>query len=1123
MRHPRAYIHSPSVVFAARVNLIDPQEYPGSFLAYDTVTVGAYTDIQPGMTLLLGTTAGGDNLGRHYVEPGSDAISIKIGYFSRGVRDGELTVQDNAYITILYDRRIWAKLPFIDSAGEVFKATNIAVGDNGLYPPPVANAGSPMAGTAGAITGYLAVLLNGQGSFAVADGATIVSYLWDIADGTLAPAQSLTTDFTTVYFPPGFRYISLTVEDSNGKEHTTYLPIFVDDPADRTSFDKFLLEGHSVSEEGSKLSFRLLEDLPRATYPDGTLFLIWDREPTGTADRTHMLFVGWHQRDNASTRFELTGAIRDTTLQLVDVAGRMMTLPGFPQVINDEILRDEEEEPETTWQYMTLPNVDKFIHYLLYWHSTVLENIGFYPSGTWLDYPFIQLQVGGGNLFEQVSRLCRMIVPDYRLICDVRGSLKIIPDYMLLEVSERPTNIMVELQENEWSEVSFTYERSPRVHVLWGNATLTATEYVVVDDDEVITSVQSVAPGAIFGQGISENTWLEQLTRTQATLNQVTGHRYARLNSFYGPMTIKIPGETARDQIDYSIEGKVLLHISAELATQRGLPSTLLVGRPIGLSYSYGVTETGRTIDALLTIELETSGTPAYTWRPGEGAFQDDTDIPEAPTLLSATAISGGQIDLSWTDNAANEDGFKVERSPNGSTGWTQIGTTTAGDTTYSDTGLDFSTTYYYRVRAYNVGGDSDYSNVDDATTAAWVPPVDGDTGYFYNDMKGYVLWSNNAVLRTWDIQASSPTWERIDTGITGTLRDGQYVHTGPTTVGMWLLTSDGVWWCSDILATTPSWSHVLSLTTVQSEDATPSSSSVQFQAMFAYASEPGYLIVTTGPTGNVTDYQHAYFRHTHDYGANWTTVDMTAYTYSNLGQTSCYYQSGVNGLNIFRSAPGTIYSVRASGRVGVNGRTAVFISTDLGHTWTKGYEVLLNSNSVNDGLALLNPFPSATDPSYMTRGSSSAGTLPRLYKSTDEWANGAQITTPTGYDGINSLWRPNKRTFDNTHIIAWWHKTGGGYDLIESFDQGVTWGSPLLTQTGSQSYSVPNGWPPDDQQWVVVATGVTTLTLAVRLTLDNFGTMLDKKGNLSSVLPSGNWSTGLCNGFALPRVGVNA
>ena len=36
--------------------------------------------------------------------------------------------------------------------------------------------------------------------------------------------------------------------------------------------------------------------------------------------------------------------------------------------------------------------------------------------------------------------------------------------------------------------------------------------------------------------------------------------------------------------------------------------------------------------------------------------------VPAAPSNLTATAVSTSQIKLSWTDNATNEDGFRIER-----------------------------------------------------------------------------------------------------------------------------------------------------------------------------------------------------------------------------------------------------------------------------------------------------------------------------------------------------------------------------------------------------------------------------------------------------------------------------
>lgn len=91
---------------------------------------------------------------------------------------------------------------------------------------------------------------------------------------------------------------------------------------------------------------------------------------------------------------------------------------------------------------------------------------------------------------------------------------------------------------------------------------------------------------------------------------------------------------------------------------------------------------------------------------------------PAAPTSLAATVVSRNQINLSWTDNANNEDGFKIERCAGSTcTNFVQVATVGANVTSYSNTGLTRNTTYRYRVRAYNTGGDSAYSNIVNATT----------------------------------------------------------------------------------------------------------------------------------------------------------------------------------------------------------------------------------------------------------------------------------------------------------------------------------------------------------------------------------------------------------------------
>jgi predicted secreted protein len=98
---------------------------------------------------------------------------------------------------------------------------------------------------------------------------------------------------------------------------------------------------------------------------------------------------------------------------------------------------------------------------------------------------------------------------------------------------------------------------------------------------------------------------------------------------------------------------------------------------------------------------------------------------PLPPSNLKAVGVSTSRIDLSWTDNSSNETGFRIERSPNGISSWSQVATVGANVKTWSNTGLPTATTYYYRVQAYNSLGSSPYSNVAWART--WPDPSDLD------------------------------------------------------------------------------------------------------------------------------------------------------------------------------------------------------------------------------------------------------------------------------------------------------------------------------------------------------------------------------------------------------------
>jgi len=103
---------------------------------------------------------------------------------------------------------------------------------------------------------------------------------------------------------------------------------------------------------------------------------------------------------------------------------------------------------------------------------------------------------------------------------------------------------------------------------------------------------------------------------------------------------------------------------------------------------------------------------------------------PPPPTNLHVTAISNREVDLAWTRNSDNEDGFYLERRIGELGAWLPLDNVGPGVTRYLDhQNIQPSTTYYYRVRAFWLGGGhSAFSNEPSAAVYSGTPSADFNT-----------------------------------------------------------------------------------------------------------------------------------------------------------------------------------------------------------------------------------------------------------------------------------------------------------------------------------------------------------------------------------------------------------
>ena len=132
-------------------------------------------------------------------------------------------------------------------------------------------------------------------------------------------------------------------------------------------------------------------------------------------------------------------------------------------------------------------------------------------------------------------------------------------------------------------------------------------------------------------------------------------------------------------------------------------------GLSASASYSYRV----RATDAANNLSPYSGSASATT------QTSSDPTPPTAPSNLTATAVSSSQINLAWTASTDNVGvtGYQIERCQGaGCSTFSQIATPTT--TTYTNTGLQASTSYSYRVRATDAANNlSPYSGTASATT----------------------------------------------------------------------------------------------------------------------------------------------------------------------------------------------------------------------------------------------------------------------------------------------------------------------------------------------------------------------------------------------------------------------
>jgi hypothetical protein len=137
-------------------------------------------------------------------------------------------------------------------------------------------------------------------------------------------------------------------------------------------------------------------------------------------------------------------------------------------------------------------------------------------------------------------------------------------------------------------------------------------------------------------------------------------------------------------------------------------------------------------------------------------------DPPATPSALMANAAASDRVQLSWTDNSDDEDGFIIERAPQGSGAWSEVARIGADRSSFENTGLEPETAYAFRVRAFSAGGTSASSNAATAQTPAGRVMNDVLALYLFQEGAGTTAHDTGGVGAPLDLEtnpAATQTW----------------------------------------------------------------------------------------------------------------------------------------------------------------------------------------------------------------------------------------------------------------------------------------------------------------------------------------------------------------------------
>lgn len=494
---------------------------------YSSVTLGSYLDIEAGMTLLVGSVAGGSDLGR---------IRIRSATVSKFVvsENSNIRWTNGAHLSVLRYFEVWPVFPRIiqnpSSPTNVifYKDYDVPYSNQNSILGTVINAGNhqPVFLENGTGTAYY----SSTGTFNLIDAS--LTYAWTFEGGT-PTGSTLANPGYINYTTPGDYVTRLIVTSSAGSTDTTYRYVSVKNKigeGNNTPIVKWEMTDLSGSrdEAGYTVEFKVFDSV---SIDENAVVMLraddwFDDEHTSLGgnypNNSRTFFVGYVESDSISYNSQYSYV----TFRASSVTALMKKFTGFSASVTSSV------NPGTWFELLDM-DVRRAIYHYLRWHTTVLSSTDLNFVGT--DYKIQYFDVDRTSLFDAVNSVLRGALHG-SLSSDRQGRLwaevdpKVYPD---------PTGTftpVMDISRRDWMGEPNIQERI--------NDDVSYIEHGGVAYSGAVTGTYgaflSGAPGVTpsFSGNVEQNTGLA--LAGQVHLNQLNGHLWANKNQPYPTISMNI-------------------------------------------------------------------------------------------------------------------------------------------------------------------------------------------------------------------------------------------------------------------------------------------------------------------------------------------------------------------------------------------------------------------------------------------------------------------------------------------------------------------------------------------------------------------------------------------------------